>query len=51
MGNGGPVVGLDAPTAKFKMVKLDNRDGGLESGNLRFARNQLEVGKWQANTD
>jgi len=38
MENDGPVVGLDAPTAKSNMVKLDNRDCGLEAANLLFAR-------------
>ena len=38
MENDGPVVGLDAPTAKSNMVKLDNRDCGLEVANLLFAR-------------
>jgi hypothetical protein len=36
MENDGPAVGLDAPTAKSKLIKLDNRDRRLESANLRF---------------
>jgi hypothetical protein len=38
MENNGPVVGLDAPTATSNMVKLDNRDRGLEAANLLSAR-------------
>ena len=41
MENDGPVVGLDAPTAKSNMVKLDNRDRGLEAANLLFGRDAL----------
>ena len=37
MENDGPVVGLNAPTAKSNIVKLDNQDRGLEA-NLLFAR-------------
>jgi hypothetical protein len=37
MENDAPVIGLDAPTAKSNMVKLDNRDRGLELANLLFA--------------
>ena len=38
MENGGPVVGLDAPTAKSDVVELDNRDRGLEAADFLFAR-------------
>ena len=38
MENDGPVVGLDVPTAKSNLVKLNNRDRGLEAANLLFAR-------------
>jgi hypothetical protein len=31
MENDGPVVGLGAPTAKSKVLKVDNRYRGLES--------------------
>jgi hypothetical protein len=31
MENDGPVVGLDAPTAKSNVGELDNRDRGLEA--------------------
>ena len=41
MENGGPVVGLDAPTAKSDVVELDNRDRGLEAANFLVARDAL----------
>src|SRR5437764_10664716 len=40
MENGAPVVGPDVPTANSNMVKPDIATAGLESANVRFARNR-----------
>jgi hypothetical protein len=37
MENGGPVVGLDAPTGNSKLVKLDNRTADLSLLNSGLA--------------
>ena len=54
MENDGHIVGLDAPTAKSKMVKLDNRDRRLDFANFRplgssfmSARPSLEKTRWR----
>ncbi|HWR36265.1 MAG TPA: hypothetical protein VN622_10390 [Clostridia bacterium] len=43
MENDGPVAGPDAPTARFKMVKLGNRNRGLESATFGFASDRLGI--------
>jgi len=38
MENDGPVVGLDAPTAKSNVVKLANRDRGVDDFDASYER-------------